>query len=162
MATIDKNEPVRIKSNGLLPSEIELEPDHIREQSFDPDLIHTLSLLAGYDGQHEHVVQVNADGKIAISTAPPSVLHYEVVRGTYSSTTPSGANVILSDVGSEIDLSISDNPIRIRLKDSVTGAFGDYIDLPVSDVEIPMVTNQLMIWCSVSGSSSSVQLVSWR
>ena len=162
MAMIDKNEPVRIKSNGLLPSEIELEPDHIREQSFDPDLIHALALLAGYDGSHEHVAQVDATGKLMVNAGTTSLTEYEASKATYNSTTPSAANVSFSDVVSSLDLHIEDNNVKIQLVSSKNGSLGDVIELPVGDVNIPYTTPGLAVWCAVSGSSSAVQVVGWR
>lgn len=162
MAGISKNEPVRVKTNGLLPSEIELEPDHIREQGFDPDLIHALALVAGYDGSHEHVAKVDASGKLMVNAGTTSMTDYESSKAVYDSTTPSAANVVFSSVVSSLDLHIEDNDIKIQLVSSLNGSLGNIIELPVGDANIPYTTPGLAVWCAVSGSSSTVQVVGWR
>ena len=162
MATIDKNEPVRIKTNGLLPSEIELEPPHIREQTLTPDLIHTLSILAGYDGSHEHVAHVDATGKLWVSSGVTAITEYESSKASYDSTTPSAANLTFTKVVSSLDLHIEDYNIKIQLVSSLNDSLGDVIELPVGDVSLPYTTPGMSIWCAVSGSSSTVQVVGWR
>jgi hypothetical protein len=161
MADVRDNEPVRVKSNGLLPSEIEFEPDRIREQNFRPDLGHQIALVAGYDGQHEHIAQVDASGKLMVNAGSSSYTQYEVHNITVDSVTPSAANVIFSEGVSSIDLHVEDNDVYVKLNITKTDTLGDTIMLPAGDISIPYTTDKLAVWCSVSGSTSTVQIVGW-
>ena len=162
MAGINENEPLRVKTNGLIPAEIELEPSQIREQTLSPDLIHALAIIAGYDGSHEHIAKVDATGKLMVNVGTSSVTEYEASKATYDSTTPSAPNLTFSAPVSNVDLHIEDNDINLELESSLTGTLGDIITLPVGDVSIPYTTSALALWCNVSGSTSTVQVVGWR
>lgn len=161
MAERDKNQLIEITTNGLLPYEFTFIPQQFMRQWFNPDLQHTISLISGYDGEHEHIAVVDSTGALKINSAASGYLHYNVVSGTYDSTTPSAANVIFDDYVDELDLTVKDNPVNIRLTDSTTGQVGGIFELPVGYTQIKYLTNAVMIWCNVSGSSSTVQIAGW-
>lgn len=162
MAYNPESGSVRIKTNGLLPQEIELEPDHIREQTLTPDLLHAIAIIAGFDGHHERIAQVDDTGKLMVNAGTTSLTNYDPHKNTYNSTTPSAANLTFGNSVSSIDLHIEDNPINIQLNITSSDTLGGVINLPVGDVNVPFTTDKMAIWCSVSGSTSTVQVIGWR
>ena len=156
-----ENKQLEVLTNHLLPSEIITTPSQIEKQYLKPDFTHTIAMISGYDGEREHVAQVDGSGALKVNTAASGYLHYVVVSNTYSSTTPSAANIVFDDYIDELDLTVKDNPVNIRLTDSTTGQFGDTFELPTGFTQINYVTKAIMIWCNVSGSTSTVQVVGW-
>lgn len=161
MAIDENTNRLEVKSNGLLPTEIKTSPSGIQKQYFNTDLNHTISLVAGYDGQNEHIAKVDATGKLMVNAGTTSLTEYEVHNVTVDSTTPSGTNVNFSQAVSSVDLHIEGNDVNVKLNITKTSTLGDTIKLPVGDVNIPFTTDGLALWCAVSGGTSTVQIVGW-
>ena len=152
---------LNVKTHGLLPFELALSPSTIVHQSFNPDLTHTVAIVSGYDGYHEHIAQVDATGALKVNSGATSYLNYKVYNVTVDSTTPSSATISFPDYVNEIDLMISDNSVNLSMMSSTTNQWQDPIELPVSNVELKYVTKAIQLWCAVSGSTSTVQVVVW-
>ncbi len=152
---------VEIKTNGLLPAELKLSPSGIQKQHLKTDLIHALALMSGFDGAREHIVRVDATGAIKTNSSGTGFLHYDAISGTYDSSEPSAANVQFPNYMNLLDIIVNTNSINVQLMDSTSGAFGDTITLPVGHIELSFVTDSLKIWCSVSGSTSDVDMIGW-
>ena len=152
---------LEVLTNHLLPDELTTTPSQIDKQYFKPDLSHNISMVSGYDGEREHLAQVDSSGALKVNAAVGGYLHYSVVSGSYDDTQPTSANVTFSHYVDELDLQVSGNAVNIQLINSTTNTLGDVINLPVGFTQIKYVTNGLTIWCNVSGSSSTVQVVGW-
>lgn len=153
--------PLKVKTHGLLPYGIEFAPEQIATQSFNPDLSHTISLLAGYDGSNENIALVDKNGAVHVNMAASGFLHYKVFNIVVDSNTPASANVVFPSYVQELDFSINDNPINLSIMLSEDNAWGDTIQLPVALVNFKFITNALRIWCATSGLTSNVQVVGW-
>jgi len=150
-----------VKTHGLLPVELALSPSTIVHQSFNPDLSHTVAIVSGYDGYHEHIAQVDATGALKVNSSATGYLYYKTYNVTVDSTVPTAATVTFPNYVNEIDLLINDNSVNLSMLSSTTGQWQDTIELPVSNVNLKYVTNAIQLWCAVSGQTSSVQVVVW-
>ncbi|MEM3860756.1 MAG: hypothetical protein QW478_15410 [Candidatus Micrarchaeaceae archaeon] len=153
--------PIKVIINRFFPRELQTENNNIETQSFDPDLTHTVALVSGWDGQHEHLVNVDAAGNMYVNTAASSYLHYQVINITAPTSQPASPNVSFGQYVSEMDILISGNGIYLAMVDSTNGALGGTIPLSVGSVNLKYVTNSLSVWSQSSTAGATVTVIGW-
>jgi len=153
--------PLKVILNKFFPTQLKTQGSNITEQSFDPDLTHSVSLLSGWDGNNENIAVVDAAGNLHVNLAGSSFLNYQVISITAPTAQPASANVIFNNNVSEIDLIISNNAINVQLVNSINGAVGGTIPLPTGSTNIKYVTNSMLVWSQSTASAASVTVIGW-
>ena len=128
----------KIKTMGLFPSELELEPATVRELSINNKFQRTLPLLSAWTGHRQVLVRATEGGLLKVTAYTGVFERYEVnpTSGVSGYVTVSGTETKteeFSEVMSKVDIVCKDNSIYVEL--SVDGTtFGSKIQLDAGDV----------------------------
>jgi len=128
----------KIKTTGLFPIELDLEPDYVRLLTLNNKFQRTLPLLSAWTGSQQVLLRATSGGLLKVSSVPTVFESYErnPTTDTDGYITISGSTTkteTFSQVMYKIDIVCKDNPIYIQIS-SDGSTWGDKIQLDAGDV----------------------------
>jgi len=147
--------------NKFFPSGIQTQNNNIDSQTFDPNLTHNVSMVAGFDGVHENLAIVDSAGNLHVNSAASSYLH-TFATGVITSNGSSSPILITFPVNVSLIYMYSVNGYAdIMIYDTVKNSWGTNFPLGSSLVAFPVVTNQIQVYSDNPSVTVTIHIIAF-
>lgn len=147
-----------IEKNGLFPSELNLDPSHVRRLFLDNHFRRTLPLLSAWDGRKQILLKTTSAGNLKTAPMGAGFEESDTKTGTGADTYTTANELSFDEEPSKFLFLIEINDVTIQFRNPTDTGWMDEITLRAGKHKISITSNKVRIKNRESGKTANYEV----